>query len=85
MRRLAGYVVGAAVVAVAVYLAVEVAFFDQGGEAKADFSWQSVVVLAVLVAVLLALLLGLGAELRLLARRRSHHGPAARPPAGSAG
>jgi hypothetical protein len=69
MRRLAGYVVTAAVVAAAIYLTIEFTFFDQNGEAQPDLSVPSVLLIGLLVAGLMGMLLGVAAEVRHLRRR----------------
>ena len=75
MRQLAGYVVVGALIAAALYLGVEIAVGPDGGEARPDFSPQSVLVFGLIVAVLLACLVAVGAEVRHLIDR--HRGPPA--------
>ena len=70
MRQLVGLVVAAAMVAAAVYLTFEFTFFDRNGDAVADLSLPTLLLLGALVAAILALVLGVAAEVRQVRNRR---------------
>lgn len=70
MRKPAGRIAVAAIVAAAVYVTFEFTFFDSQGEAKPDFSVQSVILVGLIVAALMELVLAVVAEVRHLRERR---------------
>jgi NADH:ubiquinone oxidoreductase subunit 2 (subunit N) len=82
MRQLAAQVLVAAAVAAAAYLTLEFTFFDHNGEARPDFSLQTLVVVGLFTAALLALVVGLWVELRQVVRRRRRGGGSDRKPRG---